>query len=267
MDEDYKLAFTTVTYNNRPSLIKVVRQLLCQTVFKQPITWFMALQNCTDKFEQEILAVFQELQPKGVTLVICRFQRNLGLSKAMSYLIERTKRFEFTLNIEDDWILLDSHVLSPHWLAANLQFLETHTDVSAVFLRAYVGQKDKKQYGWTRTIPYRCHQFTDNFNYEEKMQQEIEIVKETQADGIENKFQLIPGFLFTFNPMLVRNHDFHRHVYPLPQFTNDQKDPQFQANWGCCEALVMERTRKAGLRTFWFNQGIFGHDEDFFPST
>jgi hypothetical protein len=131
------------------------------------------------------------------------------------------------------------------------------------------------------------------------------------------EFQLIPNFLFSFNPSVVRNADFHKHVYPLPKFEKDQKTNSFSTNatpppiqedvtpipkkktnryyfptaaleaeqeeerqreeeekdmtrsWGSCEAMTMERTRDAGLLTYWFKckeeGGIFGHHEDFFP--
>lgn len=272
MSNDHKLALTTVTYNDRKSLLKVFRRFLSYTdTTLLPFTWYVALQNCSDEFVQQVIDIFKEyasLSTSGqlsITLVLCRFKQNIGLSKAMSYLIEKTKRFELTLNIEDDWILLDTHVPSSRWLDASVKFLDTHADASAVFLRAYAGSSDKHQYGWTRTIPYKCHEFKDNFNYEQKMKDHVEIVTQTLPDDVENKFQLIPDFLFTFNPVVTRNSDYHKYVYPLPKFANDQKDPQYQANWGCCEAVVMERTRKAGLRTFWLNQGIFGHNEDFFP--
>ena len=173
--------------------------------------------------------------------MIARFEENIGLSKAMTYLIEHTKYFVFTLNIEDDWILLDDKV-SQNWLDHSMSFLQANQDAT-VFLRAYANDKDKWQYGWTRNIPYRCHEFRDNFNYASAIERANVTIKQE-----ENSFRLIPNFLFTFNPILVRNRDYHAHVYPIPVLSNDQKDPNFHANWGCCEALVMERTRKAGLQ-------------------
>lgn len=257
MSSDQILAITTVTYNDRKTLFQVVRSFLKNTSLTSPIYWFMALQNCSDDFVAKMLHEFDDAH--NLTLVIARFPKNIGLSKAMTYLIEQTKYFIYTLNIEDDWILLDD-VCSKDWLGSSLAFLNDHNDATAVFLRAYANEKDKWQYGWTRTIPYRCHEFHDNFNYESGIARANVTIERN-----ENQFKLIPNFLFTFNPILVKNKDYHAHVYPIPIMTNDQKDPKYHANWGCCEALVMERTRKASLKTFWFNKGIFGHHEDFFP--
>ena len=254
-----KLALTTVTYNNRETLLHVVRNFLRNTILSKQTYWYMALQNCSDEFVLRLLKEFSAGNAHNLTLVIARFPTNIGLSKAMTYLIEQTKYFDFTLNIEDDWILLDK-CCAQTWLDTSLTFLCTHDDASAVFLRAYANEKDKWQYGWTRNIPYRCHEYRDNFNYETGIQRENVTIEQ---DGM--RFKFIPNFLYTFNPVIAKNKDYHRHVYPIPILTNDQKDPNFHANWGCCEALVMERTRKAGLKTFWLNEGIFGHHEDFFP--
>lgn len=255
---DCELALTTVTYNDRATLLLVIEEFLCHTKLDKPVCWYMALQNCSDAFVSRVVAQFNGA--KNVTLVIARFQANIGLSKAMSYLIEQTKYFRYTLNIEDDWILLGKkQPIHPNWLAASLSFLESNPHATAVFMRAYAGAQDKRQYGWTRTIPYRNHQFRDNFNYEARMAE----TNDKQSHG-GHVFQLIPNFLFTFNPMLVRNSDYHKHVYPIPILSNDQKDPKYQANWGCCEALVMEKTRVAGLKTYWIDTGVFGHHEDFY---
>jgi len=262
--ENKKLAITTVCYNDRKSLSKVVASFVKNTT-NTPITWFMALQNCSDEFVKNITTLFSGLS--HITLVILRFKRNIGLSAAMSHLIRMTVEFEYVLNIEDDWILLDTHVTSQQWLNDCVAFLDANKNITSVFLRAYVGEKDKAQYGWTRTIPYVIHQFKDNFNYEAAMQKETKIDNVVSLDQkTTNKFQFIPNFLFTFNPCLVRNADYHKHVYPLPIFPHDQKIVFAQpSQWGFCEGLTMERTRKAGLICYWFNNGIFGHNEDFFP--
>lgn len=257
-----RIAFTTVSYNDRETLKLVVKSIVEHTTFDEPVLWYMALQNCSQSFVNDIVGIIST--QSNIILVLARFQENIGLSNAMTYLVEQTKYIEYTLNIEDDWILLPSHIPSKLWLHTCLQFLTEHKDITAVFLRAYKNDRDKHQYGWTRTIPYRNHKHDDNFNYEQAMQRNKHIVTMQEMDK-DVSFQLIPNFLFSFNPVLVRNADYHKHVYPLPRFDKDQKDPQFSSSWGFCEALAMERTRDAGLLTYWFEKGVFGHYEDFFP--
>src|SRR5437867_2774678 len=95
------LCLTTVTYNDRPTLKKVVSAVLEQTEFPPNTKWYFVMQHCTDEFAQEIV----ELCKGKVALVVIRFAENIGLSKAMRFIIEQTKYFEYVLNVEDDWIL------------------------------------------------------------------------------------------------------------------------------------------------------------------
>jgi len=251
---DSTLALTTVTYNDRFTLPKVVTAFFNGTNVPAETKWYMVLQNCSDDFANEII----ELCKDKITLVMIRFAKNIGLSKAMTYVIEQTKYFKYILNIEDDWILLPCQRKDKDWLTTCVSFMEEQKHTSTIFLRAYANDKEKKQYGWTRHIGYVNHCFPDNFNYCQKMKE-----ANTTIEHKNNDFALIPKFLFTFNPCLVRNEDYHKCVYPLRQYSQDQKDPNHNGQWGYCEALAMEKTRH--LYTYWFNEGIFGHHEDWFP--
>jgi glycosyltransferase involved in cell wall biosynthesis len=250
-----KIALTTITYNDRPTLPLVVKQVLAHTNVEK-VTWYILMQNCTDVFAQQIVALCEN----RIKLVLVRFKKNLGLSKAMSYAIKLTTEFQYVLNIEDDWVLLHKRIPDKDWLQTCIRFMDTNPCVSTIFLRAYATDREKWQYGWTRTIPYVCHKHKNNFNYAEKIQHADKISFATTVT-----FQHIPDFLFTFNPCFVRNLDYHRTAYPLPVFDLDQKiNISENKDWGCCEALTMEKTRH--LTTYWFNEGIFGHYEDWFSS-
>jgi len=248
-----KFALTTVCYNSRFTLPLVIDDFLTQTSLPENTSWYVLLQNCSDEFCNKIV----DLCKKRVRLVLVRFEDNLGLSKAMSYVIALTKNFEYVLNIEDDWILLHTHVPNKNWLKDCMEFMELNTHVSTLALRAYNTDAEKYQYGWTRTIPYRCHEHKDNFNYQAKMS-ESKVIE--FKEGLT--FREIPHFLFTFNPCLVRNADYHKTAYPLPVFALDQKKESHSADWGSCEALTMEKTRH--LTTYYLNQGLLGHAEDWF---
>ena len=41
--------------------------------------------------------------------------------------------------------------------------------ISTISLRAYGSEKEEYKYGWSRTIPYFCHKYNDNFNYKNKI--------------------------------------------------------------------------------------------------
>lgn len=256
MSSTSTLAITTVTYNDRKTLPFVVAEFLHQTKVPKDTVWYFVLQNCSDAFADKI----KELCREFVTCVIVRFDQNLGLSKAMSYIIKLTEAFRFTLNIEDDWVLLKERVPNLFWLENCLEVMEKEPGLSTIFLRAYNNAKEKWQYGWTRTIPYRCHKYRNNFNYEAKVNTKPKL---HEKDGCF--YREVENMLFTFNPCLVRNKDYQETAYPLPVFPKDQKADGQNADWGNCEALTMERTRH--LLTYWLNEGVFGHHEDWFPVT
>jgi GT2 family glycosyltransferase len=244
------LALTSVTYNDRETLPIVVSDFLQNTDVPKDTVWYMVMQNCTDGFCEKIISLCEG----KIELVLIRFAKNIGLSKSMAFIIEQTKYFEYVLNMEDDWRVLPKRIPNKQWLYTSLKFLDERKDATAVFLRAYGTDQEKWQYGWTRTIPYMNHKHKDNFNYQEKMKGSERVV----LDGVT--FALIPCFLFSFNPLLCRNADLHKHVYPLDIFPLDQKQKEANSQWGYCEALAMERM--IGLHTFFFNDGIVGHAED-----
>lgn len=252
--ESISFAITTLTYNNRESLFKVIKYIKPELInAKIEINWYILLQNCNNDFIDKV-----KLMCNGLNIKLLIYENNLGLSLANNILIEKTKNYKYILHLEDDWILLPKS-LQPYkstdtWLDICLSYMELHKDTSTIFLRAYNNEKEKWQYAWNRTIPYVCHKYPDNFNYENKMKN---IKPEIYCD---NKFTEIPTFLFTFNPCIRRNIDYHRTVFPLNEFNNDQKDKNKNQHWGWCEATAMEKIRH--LRAVWFNEGIFGHHED-----
>ena len=246
------LAFTTVTYNDRATLPRVISAVLATTEFPEGTKWYFILQNCQSTFCDNIV---QLCKGKIEAVLIC-FANNIGLSKSMAFVIEQTKYFDYILNVEDDWQALATHVPNKQWLLTSLRFLEEQKNVSIIFLRAYSGDAEKFQYGFTRVIPYVCHKHKDNFNYQAKLEtaEKIKYAENITYVHIEN-------MLFTFNPALFRNSDLHKYVCPIPIFDLDSKAKGNNANWGGCEAYLMERTRD--LKSMWLNEGVFGHLEDF----
>lgn len=254
------LAITTLTYNNRDTLLKTIRCLkpeLSNT--HHQIDWYILLQNCTNEYIESIKNQLVDI-PSNVKVEMLVYKQNLGLSPANNILISKTKDYKYVLHLEDDWISLPLHLqpvkLSPNvsWIDICVEYMENNKDISTILLRSYNNEKEKWQYGWSRTIPYMCHVHKDNFNFEEKMKSVVPVIYK------DIKFTEIPTFLFTFNPCIRRNEDYNKTVFPLPEFNDDQKDESHNQHWGWCEAVSMEKIRH--LKAVWINEGIFGHYED-----
>ncbi len=244
---------TTITYQDRPTLPKVIKSLLETTIFPSDATWYFVLQNCSQEFCDNIV----QLCSGKIETVLIRFSKNIGLSKSLAFVIEQTKYYDFMMMIEDDWIALeDTHIPNKGWLLTTLKFLNEHKDVSTIFLRAYSSEAEKFQYGWTRSINYICHKHKDNFNYQEKIKNS-ERIKFTE----DITFTHIPHMLLTWNPTIHRNVDFHKYACPIPVFDKDTKTSGDNSNWSRAEGFAMERTRD--LKSMWLNEGVFGHYEDF----
>lgn len=306
-----RFAITTLTCNNRLSLLTVIRFFLQHSQVPSGTQWFIFFQGCSSQHiascEQTLIdelsnrygishvwrhtsvpnrhhqlgtkpmyAESLDLDDKSVyrkevvefTIHCLISSDNLGLSRGNNILNLAVQDFEYVLLLEDDWVALPSSLCpsrDSHWISTLLDFLDLHTNVSTLFLRQYSDDREKEQFGWSRGIPYKCHQHADhNFNYATKMKGSFTMM----FRGV--KMQHIPDFLFTFNPHIRRNADYYRaKVFPLPEFqdlhhkqgawtiTKEGDCP----HWGSTEALTMEKTRH--LKTFNVASGWFGHLEDF----
>lgn len=261
-------AITTICCNNRQTLFDVLDSFVIRT--RAPETkWIILLQGCNNEF----VAKIQErarLITNSQSLITFDFivlKDNIGLSKGANLLAEKSRSYRYVLHVEDDWLCLPTAITGSNymWLTTCLEFLESHHKVSTLFLRKYSSDQEKHQYAWNRTANYQCHSRTGHFNYAAKMKDtHIEVYKDI-------KFQEIPHFLFTFNPCIRRNEDYHRvGVFPLNVYDDaikKERENQWTQtqygdapNWGWCEAFAMEKTYD--LITYNVAAGIFGHHED-----
>ena len=273
------LAVTILTHNDNHLLFYTLKQLFNNTNFNQdstgnvsatgnvPVTtFFVLLQSCSKAFVKATEYLFKsndtiDSSNRKFKYNIINEESNLGVSKANNKLADFTKDYKYVFHLEDDWILYKS---DREWLNNCIYYLETNNDISTIALRKYGNDQEKYQYGWTRTIPYTCHQFKDNFNYQTKLKNEIDIFSTT----FPFKMTEIEHYLFTFNPTIRRNKDYYNcGVYPLPEFnykdTNEDlsiKGVHTGDSWGYCEALTMEKTRE--LKTVMMNEGCFIHFDD-----
>jgi len=261
-DEDF--CITTLSCNDRKTLIPTIRAFLKETEMPDKWKWWILIQGCSCTYIDEIISYLKSLDNNDrFNLLIS--ETNLGLSKGNNILIQATQNYKYILHLEDDWICLPPSItgVSKNWLTTCLQFLDQHPEVSTLFLRKYATPQEKFKFAWNRHIKYKCHKYTDNFNFSKKMEgSPIEYVNEI-------KFQQIPQFLFTFNPCIRRNEDYFKlGIYPLNEYNDaiTKREnwtltlPKDAPYWGWCESLTMEKLRDS--ITYNVAAGIFGHFED-----
>lgn len=251
-----KISITTLTCNNRQVMFKTINKFILNTTLALMIDWHIFAQGCNTPFIHQL----QQINHPNISFHIHVNQENLGLSKGMNRLWDIVKDdYDYILNLEDDWIA--SNTSNKNWLSSSISLLENSPETSFVFLRKYLSDKEKWQYGWTRNIPYLCFKHGDSFNYQEKMKSTSPFIYN------DISFQVIPRWLYTFNPVLSRTSTLkQRGVFPLHEF-NDKHDKmgewQFTSyedcsEWGYSEALSMEKV--IDDTCVYLLDGIFYHD-------
>ena len=270
------LSITFLSYNDNPLLFSTFKQFIENTNFKNIISTTVInilVQSCSKSYVKTIenICVLYNKDPSYNIKCVLHTEENMGVSKANNYLYNLTKHFKYVLHIEDDWIIDPSKIITKDWLKLCIHFLENNDDVSTIALRAYGNSDEEYRYGWSRTIPYLCHEHKDNFNYKDKLiNTKLLFSNEEELGGI--RMIEIKNFLFTFNPVIRRNKDYiEKNVYPLPEYNDKDEIIEFKDNllyekkhendrWGWCEATTMEKIRD--LRTYMYENGIFYHFDD-----
>jgi O-antigen biosynthesis protein len=260
------LSVTFLSYNDNELLIPTIKEFLNGTDFDGVEFEVQILVQCCSKaYIMSIEALCKSY--KNYRIILHTEEQNLGVSRGGNFLYNETRDSKYVLHIEDDWMLYKA---DRNWLKASIQRLENNSNISTIALRKFGTDKERFDYGWSRNIPYVCHQHKDNFNYQDKLgDTEMEFV----FDGIgfrNHNFVPIRNFLFTFNPVIRRNADYLKcGVYPLPEFDDgDNSNVMYVENkkihtnekWGWCEAISMEKTRE--LNTEMYESGIFVHFDD-----
>jgi O-antigen biosynthesis protein len=254
-----KMSFgiTVLTYKNNEILFSTLRHLVERTNFIQNTEVHILAQCCSKSYIKTLETICKAYDKPGIIkFILHTSEENLGVSRGGNLLFNHTKHIDFILNLEDDWVLI---IDNKDWLIECYDRINKDEDISTIALRKYGSDREKWQYGWTRTIPYLCHTHQNNFNYETKLK-----------DTDNPKFKEIDYFLFTFNPVIRRNGDYVKAgVYPLPEFEDGDNEVKVDENgvkihnnpnWGACEAFSMEKTRD--LVTEWYDEGIFVHFDD-----
>ncbi len=250
------LAVTFLTYNNNELLFSTIRHLFRNTDFSlfNNIEVHILAQCCCKSYIKTLEGICKSYdQVNKIKCILHTTDENLGVSRGGNFLYTNTSHFDYVLQLEDDWVLLSE---DKRWLHECYTRMIENPWLATVALRRYGSDKEKWQYGWTRTIPYVCHTHKDNFNYQDKLK---------DTDNVN--FKSIDNFLFTFNPVL-RNNLIHSSIYPLPEFSDGDSSQEFKdgvkvhdnPNWGACEALMMEKTRD--FATEYYLDGVFVHFDD-----
>jgi len=270
------LSITFLSYNDNPLLFSTFKQFIENTNFKNIISTTVInilVQSCSKSYVKTIenICVLYNKDPSYNIKCVLHTEENMGVSKANNYLYNLTKHFKYVLHIEDDWIIHPSKIITKDWLKLCIHFLENNEDVSTIALRAYGNSDEEYRYGWSRTIPYLCHEHKDNFNYKDKLINTKLLFSNEEELGAIRMIE-IKNFLFTFNPVIRRNKDYiEKNVYPLPEYNDKDEIIEFKDDslyekkhendrWGWCEANTMEKIRD--LRTYMYENGIFYHFDD-----
>jgi glycosyltransferase involved in cell wall biosynthesis len=272
----FSVGITFLSHNDNFTLFYTLTEFFKYTQFGFKTNIYILIQNCSPSYRRSLENLINILKKKdnlffekdNVIFEIISIQENLGVSKANNLLYEKSKDCDYVLHIEDDWIFSPCKYPFPcDWLLSCIEILSREkSNISTISLRAYGNENEEYKYGWSRTIPYLCHTYTDNFNYKNK----IDFTK-PNIICYNNYFNFysIPNFLFTFNPCIRVNKDYvEKGVYPLIEFEDKDTIEKFNENtkihdspsWGFCEALTMEKTRD--LNTLLFEKGIFYHQDD-----
>lgn len=259
------LAITFLTHSDGSHLARVIDTLFTNTDFHDvSADVHILLQRCSDDYVSRLrILCDRHHEQTHIPFHFHCYDHNLGFARANNTLHQITADYEFVLHIEDDWILYDAPT---QWLQTAMTVLQSQSNVSTVVLRRYRDGHEAWQYGWTRTIPYRCHAHRDNFHYANNLGEPL--VTTTDLPMVVRPLR---HFLFTFNPVVRRTRDYvAAGVYPLPEFSDDSDHAHTYtangtkehtaAHWGWCEALSMEKIRH--LDAVYLGNGVFVHYDD-----
>jgi glycosyltransferase involved in cell wall biosynthesis len=253
------LAVTFISVYDNELLIHTIKTFVKNTEFNIPTDIYVLVQACSKAYIlslEKVLKYFNE-HVKNVNFMLHTEFNNLGLSRASNLLYNLTVDYKYVLFLEDDWILIGTDLL---WLKKCVDFMIKYDDVATLYLRKYLSEEEKYQYGWTRNIFYDNFEFQDNLNYQNKLGNKISVD--------DDLFTEIKYFLFSNNPH-IRNNNYYKKVYPIIELDDADEEIVIDENgknkhtskrWGCAEALTMEKTRS--FLTYMFNDGIFCHYSD-----
>jgi GT2 family glycosyltransferase len=251
------MSFTiaTLTCNDRNSLKNTIDCIKKYTNL-DGFTWTIYAQGCSDEFLKTVPLMFENT---GIDLRLFANKENEGCSKGFNRLWEYIKDYDFVLNIEDDWYLLEQ--ANTDWLKTCIEYMKDHESADILYMRRYMSDQEKWQYGWNRHFSYIFFNGRLRYNYEALMK------KTTPHEYKGMKFQQIPEFMFTNNPCLFRTSSYKKvNIFPIMEQPGDRHDikgdwtdsSKFVSGWGYAEASIAEKT--ADLNTFYVNDGMFIHN-------
>jgi hypothetical protein len=246
----------TLTCNDRMVLFDMINDVCSYTTISD-VTWFIYAQGCSAEFINKITDVFRD--KPYITLKLATNPINEGYSRGMNAVWNNVKDETFVLFLEDDWRVASD--VNKDWLNTSLELINDNTPkVDIIYLRRYLTDEEKFQYGWTRHIDYIYFEGRKRFNYAEQM----ENTKQTVYGS--NTFQQIPNFMYTANPCIYRTETYKKcGVFPMIEFQDVHNErakwsdsSHLSKLWGHAEALSMEKT--ANCFVLYLCDGIFYHD-------
>ena len=251
------MSFTiaTLTCNDRAVLFDVIKEVIENTKTEKSIDWFIYAQGCSDIFIEKIRSMFLN---SAFILKLVTCPENQGFSRGTNAVWNNVCHYDYVLCLEDDWRLVKG--FNTKWLSTCLSLFQQRPEIDIIFLRKYLTDQEKWQYGWTRNINYHCFQGRLRFNYSEQMKHTVPF----DYDGLI--FQQIPEFMYTTNPCIYKTSSYKKcNVFPMMEFNDTHNitgewtdSSKLNDKWGFAEAFSMEKT--SGLFTVYLKDGIFFHN-------
>jgi hypothetical protein len=240
----------TLTSRDRLEALELTVNLMADgtAALAEPIPWVMVANGVSDRLWRYIEALVAEQPHRQFLFRAHREPVNLGCGGGMNVVWERTNGADYTLLLEDDWLLLPSELtgVGPDWLARLIGVMDADP-CTAIYLRRY-------------ETPMACRQHYTAYNWSH-------VGDELGLGGFRIRHQ--PVYRVSNNPKMYRVADYRRcGIFPQPEFIGPDGrglDVKGELEWGRAELAMENRYQEHGLRILEMAPGLFYHYDHAIP--
>jgi hypothetical protein len=206
------------------------------------LKWFILVNVTNQEIDNVIKEAINEYSEE-IDFEIHINHKNTGPGAGINVLNELSKKYEYSLFIEGDWICVPGEVtgFSNEWLLNSVKLLEENLEIDQVQFRKYLDDLDDRQYGYKDWI------------IPENIEKEI-------YNG--DTFVILKHREYVNTPTLRRMSTyFKKGVFPLPEkYDENGNSLEIKGNdeWGFAEIRASELHNLNGA---WLKLGNFIHNE------
>lgn len=239
-----KFCISTLTHNgeNRDIFLEMTIDTFINNTNISNIDWYILINGDSKLIEDKINFIIKKYKDL-INFIIIKNEKNLGVGVGINILNEYTKKYEYVLFLEGDWITLNEEIsdINKEWLNKCINFLNYNTEIDQIYLRRYLNDIDDRQFGYGYWIkPENILKDKDNFLFLK--------VKD-----------------YTNNPTIRRNKKFYDlEIFPLKEYFDENNNPteiKGEKDWGQAEINVGENSKL--LKTVYLKFGNFVHIDHF----